>query len=65
MDYLGEDGADIIFEYVGIQDTISQAITVARRGSKIIIVGVYGKKPMVDLGLIQDGKLSLIGTLMY
>lgn len=61
----GEDGADIIFECVGIQDTISQAITTARKGTKIIIVGVYGEKPVVDLGLVQDRELSLIGTLMY
>ena len=64
-DSFGEDGADIIFECVGIQDTISQAITVARKGTYIIVVGVYGEKPMVDMGLVQDRELSLIGTLMY
>ncbi len=61
----GKDKADIIFECVGVQETISQAISVARKGSKIIVVGVYGKKPLVDLGLVQDRELSLIGTLMY
>jgi len=61
----GKDKADIIFECVGIQETISQAISVARKGSEIIVVGVYGKKPLVDLGLVQDRELSLIGTLMY
>ncbi len=65
IENFGEDGVDIIFECVGIQDTISQAISVARKGSKIIVVGVYGKKPIVDLGLVQDRELSLIGTLMY
>jgi len=65
IENFGKDKADIIFECVGIQETISQAISVARKGSKIIIVGVYGKKPIVDLGLVQDRELSLIGTLMY
>lgn len=65
FDNFRKDRADIIFECVGIQETISQAISVARKGSKIIIVGVYGKKPLVDLGLVQDRELSLIGTLMY
>jgi L-iditol 2-dehydrogenase len=50
---------------VGSQETISQAISVARKGSKIIIVGVFGEKPVADLGLVQDRELSLIGTLMY
>lgn len=65
LDNFGKDKADIIFECVGCQETISQAISVARKGTKIIVIGVYGKKPIVDLGLVQDHELSLIGTLMY
>ena len=30
-----------------------------------MVVGVFGKKPVVDLGLVQDRELSLLGTLMY
>ncbi|MBE0687249.1 MAG: alcohol dehydrogenase, partial [Anaerolineaceae bacterium] len=47
------------------QDTISQALDNARKGSTIIVVGVFGKMPVVDLGLVQDRELSLVGTLMY
>jgi L-iditol 2-dehydrogenase len=61
----GPDKADLILECVGIQDTITQAVAVARKGSPIIVVGVFGQKPVVDLGLVQDRELSLIGTLMY
>ena len=61
----GPDKADLILECVGVQDTITQAIANARKGSMIIVVGVFGKKPLVDLGLVQDRELSLIGTLMY
>ena len=61
----GLDRADLIFECVGAQETIDQAVIFARKGTKIVIVGVFGKKPLVDLGLIQDRELSLVGTLMY
>jgi L-iditol 2-dehydrogenase len=61
----GPDKADLILECVGVQDTITQAVSHARKGSTIIVVGVFGKKPQVDLGLVQDRELSLIGTLMY
>ncbi|MHA2131959.1 MAG: zinc-dependent alcohol dehydrogenase [Promethearchaeota archaeon] len=37
----------------------------ARKGSDIILVGVFGAKPCVDLGFVQDRELRLIGTLMY
>ena len=30
-----------------------------------MVVGVFGQKPQVDLGLVQDRELSLVGTLMY
>jgi L-iditol 2-dehydrogenase len=61
----GPDKADVIFECVGVQDTISQAVENARKGSVIVVVGVFGKKPQVDLGLVQDRELTLAGTLMY
>jgi L-iditol 2-dehydrogenase len=64
-DTFGPDKADLILECVGVQDTITQAIVNARKGSTIIVVGVFGKKPEVDLGLVQDRELSILGTLMY
>jgi L-iditol 2-dehydrogenase len=63
--YFGGDKADIIFECVGVEDTIGEAINFARKGSTIIVVGVFGRKPIVDIGLVQDRELNLIGSLMY
>lgn len=64
-DGFGTDGADLIMECVGAQATAEQAITHARRGTTIVVVGVFGTKPEIDIGLIQDHELSLVGTLMY
>ncbi len=61
----GPDGADAILECVGAEETVSQAISLARKGTDIVIVGVFGEKPRVDIGLVQDKELRLIGTLMY
>jgi len=61
----GPDKADLILECVGSNDTISQAVSLARKGSDIIVVGVFGDRPVVDMGLVQDRELRLIGTLMY
>jgi L-iditol 2-dehydrogenase len=65
LDTFGPDKADLILECVGIQETINQAIETARKGSTIVIVGVFAKKPVVDIGVVQDHELSLVGTLMY
>ena len=61
----GEAKADAIIECVGSDKTINQAISLARKGSEIIVVAVFGEKPMVDFGLIQDRELKVIGSLMY
>jgi L-iditol 2-dehydrogenase len=61
----GPDRADLILECVGAQPTITQAVEHARKGTTIVVVGVFGRKPEVDLGLVQDRELSLVGTLMY
>jgi L-iditol 2-dehydrogenase len=61
----GPDRADLILECVGAQETIAQAIAVARKGTTIVVVGVFGQKPTVDLGLVQDHELNLVGSLMY
>ncbi|GAK51136.1 zinc-containing alcohol dehydrogenase [Candidatus Moduliflexus flocculans] len=61
----GADKADLILECIGVEPTMTEAIRCARKGTKIIVVGVFGEKPHVDLGLVQDRELSLIGTLMY
>jgi len=61
----GPDRADLILECVGVQDTITQVVENARKGTTIVVVGVFGEKPVVDLGLVQDRELRLVGTLMY
>jgi len=61
----GPDRADLILECVGAQETIDQAVGNARKGTTIVIAGVFGNKPQVDIGLVQDRELSLVGTLMY
>lgn len=64
-EYFGEDGPDALLECVGVQSTVEQAVKIARKGTDIIIVGVFGQKSVVDMGLVQDKELRLIGTLMY
>jgi L-iditol 2-dehydrogenase len=63
--WFGPDKADVIFECVGVQATVEQAVRSARKGSAIVLVGVFGHKPVVDLMLVQNRELSLVGTQMY
>ena len=61
--YFGEP--DLIFECVGVEDAVNSAIEIARKGSKILIVGVFSNPVLINIGLVQDKELEIIGSLMY
>ncbi len=61
----GKTGFQIAFECVGVEPTMTGAIAAIQKGGTIVVVGVFGEKPRVDLGLVQDHELNLRGTLMY
>jgi L-iditol 2-dehydrogenase len=59
------DGADVIFECVGSAETIRQSIAVARKGIRIVILGVVDEDVLLPVSLIQDRELELVGDLMF
>ena len=61
----GPDKADAIFECVGMDATLKQAIDCARKGSDIVVVGVFADLAAINVGFVQDHELRLIGTAMY
>jgi len=65
IDAFGVDGLDGALECVGVESTINDAIKVCRKRDEIIIVGIYCKRPAIDMINVQEKELKLIGTLMY
>ena len=64
-EFFGSDGPDIVFDCVGNEITLDTAINLARKGSKIIMVGVPEGKIPVNMAFVQDRELEIIGTIMY
>jgi L-iditol 2-dehydrogenase len=56
---------NVAFECVGVEQTVNTAIMSLEKGGTLIIVGVFGSKPIVEIGLVQDRELNILGTLMY
>ncbi len=61
----GPQRADVIVECAGVAGTVRDAIGVARKGTRIVIAGVFEEEVPLNLGLVQDRELELAGTLMY
>ena len=62
---IGKEGFDVVFECVGVEPTITAAVETIGKGGTLIMVGVFGEKPRIDMGLVQDRELNIRGTLMY
>jgi S-(hydroxymethyl)glutathione dehydrogenase/alcohol dehydrogenase len=60
MSMTAERGADVAFEVIGLQQTIDQTITMARRGGQAILVGVPKMDAMINIpaffGLVLQEK---------
>ena len=61
----GGECADIFFECIGIGAAVNQAIECSKKGHDIVIVGVYGTTPQINMAWVQDREFRLIGSLMY
>lgn len=61
----GGEGFDVAFECVGVEDTMTQAVDAIQKGGTIVVLGVFGEKPRIDMSVAGDRELRIIGTLMY
>ena len=61
----GAEGPDIFFECVGVGATVNQAIECSKKGHDIVVVGVFGSNPQVNLAWVQDREFRICGSLMY
>jgi len=61
----GDGGFSVAFECVGVEDTLTQAVDAIDKGGRIVVLGVFGDKPRIDMSVVGEHELSLIGTLMY
>jgi 2-desacetyl-2-hydroxyethyl bacteriochlorophyllide A dehydrogenase len=57
--------ADIVFDCVAIQSSITQAITIADKGGTVVVVGVPAREVMVPLPIVQDHQIRIQGSATY
>lgn len=54
-----------VIECTGAQTPLTQAIEVLQGAGRLVLVGLYGKPPTVDLNLVMLKQLSLLGRFAY
>jgi (R,R)-butanediol dehydrogenase / meso-butanediol dehydrogenase / diacetyl reductase len=58
-------GADLAFDCVGTQDSVNLALGLARKGGRVVIVGVFKSPPTVDLNKVVLQEREIVGCLAY
>ena len=61
---LGES-ADVVFDCVATQSTLTQAIGMALKGGTVVVVGVPSRDVTVPLPVIQDQQVRIQGSATY
>lgn len=61
---LGES-ADVVFDCVAIQSTVTQAVALASKGGTVVVVGVPSRDVTVSLPVIQDHQIRIQGSATY
>jgi 2-desacetyl-2-hydroxyethyl bacteriochlorophyllide A dehydrogenase len=61
----GDEGFDLALEAAGNESTMDQAITTIDKGGTIVVVGVFGSKPRIDMARVGEHELMMVGTMMY
>jgi 2-desacetyl-2-hydroxyethyl bacteriochlorophyllide A dehydrogenase len=57
--------ADIVFDCVGVQSSMDQAIAMADKGGTVVVVGVPAQPVTVPLPIVQDHQIRIQGSATY
>jgi 2-desacetyl-2-hydroxyethyl bacteriochlorophyllide A dehydrogenase len=61
----GPDGFDLAVEVSGAEASLAALVAGIGKGGTILIVGVYGVKPSVDMSVVCEHELDVRGSMMY
>lgn len=61
----GDEGFQCAFEVSGCQDCITNLVANIEKGSDIVIVAVFAKNPEINLAILDEHEIRMIGSMMY
>ena len=61
----GNEGFQVGIEAAGAQGAVTDLVGNVENGGTIIIVGVFEKNPVIDMGFLGEHELNVLGSMMY
>jgi (R,R)-butanediol dehydrogenase / meso-butanediol dehydrogenase / diacetyl reductase len=64
-DQTGGHGADVAIDCVGVQSSLNSALELSRKAGRVVLVGIFTKDPVIDIGKIGLDEREFTGSLAY
>jgi len=61
----GDQGYEVAAEVAGAESSLDSLVGGIGKGGTLLIIGVYGDKPTVDMSVVCEHELTLRGSMMY
>jgi L-iditol 2-dehydrogenase/threonine 3-dehydrogenase len=61
----GSEGFQIALEAAGAESALTAAVDNIEKGGRIVILGVFGNAPHVNMAKVCEHEISVIGSMMY
>ncbi len=65
LDHTGGHGAELVFEAAGTPSSLRMAVDSARKGGKIVVLGVFHEEVALDYRQILMAEKQIMGSIIY
>ena len=65
LDMTGGEGADVVFEEIGLPEAAAQMVAMTRVRGRILMGGIYKKPALVDLQNVAIKEIEMVGSRVY
>ncbi len=63
--FFGGEGFEVGMEVAGVECSLSSLVAAIGKGGTLLVIGVYGDKPKVDMSVVCEHELNIKGSMMY
>ncbi|MCF7955681.1 MAG: alcohol dehydrogenase catalytic domain-containing protein [Phycisphaerae bacterium] len=61
----GDEGFEVGMEVAGVESSLTSLVANIGKGGTLLVIGVYGDKPKVDMSVVCEHELNIKGSMMY
>ncbi len=61
----GDEGYEVAVDAAGVGDALNAALSGIAKGGTILVIAVYERMPTVNMALVSEHELSMLGSMMY